>query len=101
MAELYDNSVIVMHKATEPTDILWKNMKGDRGLHIFRRAIIGILLLVIIFFVSSPAVVLMHIKVYDSNDYLGFRWTENLPYGGFLHQYTGPFLVVCINLIIC
>jgi hypothetical protein len=89
-----------MSKATEPNDILWKNMKGVRGLFIFRRAVLFTIGMLIIFFVSSPAVVLMHVKAFDTHNMLSFDWTYNLPWGGFFHQHTGPFIIILINQIL-
>jgi hypothetical protein len=65
----------VMNRATEPSDILWKNMKGERGLFIIRRSILFLIGFLIIFFVSSPAVVLMHVRSFDTHNILKFDWT--------------------------
>jgi len=48
-----------MSRTTEPSDILWRNMKGVRGLFIFRRVILFTIGLLIVFFLSSPAVIFM------------------------------------------
>ena len=74
-----------MTRATEPNDILWKNMKGIRGLFIIRRSFLFLIGLLIIFFVSSPAVILMHVRALDTHNILRFDWTNDLPWGGFFH----------------
>lgn len=55
---IYKDAIIVMQKVTEPSDIIWKNMRGVRGLFIGRRIMLLLISLLIIFFVSSPAVIL-------------------------------------------
>lgn len=89
-----------MQHATEPSDVLWKNMKGQRGLHFMRRILVSGALLVIIFFVSSPAVILFHVRELDRNNLLDWAWTEKLPFGTFFHQQVGPLFIVFINLVI-
>lgn len=89
-----------MTKATEPTDILWKNMKGARGLFLTRRAILFAIGILIVFFVSSPAVIFVHFKQLDSNNILSMDWTENLPAGSFLKQNLPPLIIITINQIL-
>jgi len=84
LAQKYKDAVIVMTRATEPSDILWKNMKGVRGLFIFRRVVLFTLGLLIVFFISSPAVIFMHFKKLDSNNLLNLDWTDNIPAGNFV-----------------
>lgn len=56
----YDNPqhVILCNKASEPLDILWKNMGVIETPFAFTRFFLFIIGLVIIFFLSSPAVML-------------------------------------------
>lgn len=53
----YKDSILVMQKVTEPSDIIWKNMRGVRGLFIGRRILLLIMGFLIVFFISSPAVI--------------------------------------------
>ena len=89
-----------MTRATEPSDILWKNMKGVRGLFIFRRVILFTVGLLIVFFISSPAVIFMHFKKLDSNNILNLDWTDNIPAGNFVRQNLPPFIIITINQIL-
>lgn len=100
LAQKYKDAVLVMTKATEPTDILWKNMKGARGLFLTRRAILFAIGILIVFFVSSPAVIFVHFKQLDSNNILSMDWTENLPAGSFLKQNLPPLIIITINQIL-
>jgi hypothetical protein len=49
---------LIVHKASEPLDILWKNLSTIEGHFAFRRAIFLLLGLFLIIFLSSPAVML-------------------------------------------
>lgn len=51
--------------ASEPIDLLWKNMGGTRGLFIFRRLFLYILGFIIIMFISTPTAILSNLKSVD------------------------------------
>jgi len=89
-----------MTRATEPSDILWKNMKGVRGLFIFRRVVLFTVGLLIVFFLSSPAVIFMHFKKLDSNNLLNMDWTDKIPAGSFVRQNLPPLIIITINQIL-
>lgn len=55
---IYKDTILIMSKVTEPSDIIWKNMRGIRGLFIVRRMLFIVAGLAIVFFISSPAVIL-------------------------------------------
>ena len=57
---------MIARNAAEPADILWKNMRGKRGLFLVRRLALFILGILIIIFVSSPAVLFSNIKQMDN-----------------------------------
>lgn len=78
-AQKYSEAVIIMSKSAEPTDIVWQNMKGKRGLFIFRRLFIFICCFLIIIFVSSPAVLFANLKQLDQSHFFDFTWTDHLP----------------------
>ena len=97
----YQNAALIMRKATEPGDILWKNMYGRRGLFIVRRLSLFVLGLAIIIFVSSPAVLFSNLRKLDNTHFLDFDWVEkSLPSGGFFKQNIGPMIIICINQIL-
>ena len=78
---LYKDTILVARPSCEPADILWKNMRGSRGLFLVRRLALFILGLVIIVFVSSPTVIFANIKSGDKSHVLEFDWVESLPAG--------------------
>jgi hypothetical protein len=55
---IYKDTILIMSKVTEPSDIIWKNFRGVRGLFIVRRVLFIVAGLAIVFFISSPAVIL-------------------------------------------
>jgi len=62
---MYANTVLVMQKATEPTDILWKNITGNRGLFVIRRFGLLLLGIFLLFFVTTPTVLFVNLKSLD------------------------------------
>jgi hypothetical protein len=77
-----NDEVLITNLASDPIDILWKNLGGSsRGLFIFRRLILHSLTIVIILFITTPAAMLSTIKKIDFFEFLNFEWTSNLPGG--------------------
>lgn len=76
-----DEEFLMVNIASEPMDLLWKNMGGTRGLYIFRRIFLYLMGLFIIFFVSTPTAFLSSLKYLDVLGIFEFQWTENLPFG--------------------
>jgi len=62
LTHMYDRAVLLMQKATEPTDILWKNITGTRGMFIIRRAFFTCVLIGTLFFVTTPTVIFFNLK---------------------------------------
>ena len=54
-------NIVIVSKASEPLDILWKNLGKIETQFPFVRFFAALLGLVIIFFISSPAVLLAHL----------------------------------------
>jgi hypothetical protein len=55
----------MVNLASEPIDLLWKNMGGTRGLYIFRRMFLYLLGLIIILFISTPTAIVSSLKYVD------------------------------------
>ncbi len=100
MTRLYKSTVLEARPATEPADILWKNMRGNRGLFLLRRLALFILGLLIIIFVSSPTVLFVNIKAVDKTHFCDFDWVQDLPAGSLLHNHVAPTLIIGINLLL-
>lgn len=95
--------ILMMHKASEPLDIIWKNMGVIRTHFVFRRFLFFVLGLIVIVFLSSPTVMLEHIKKIDPTSILNFGWTQDMgKFGTYLQKSGPPLLILLINLgIIC
>ena len=74
-----------MSRATEPSDILWKNMKGERGLFILRRVFLGTFGLIVIFFGTSPTVIVSKMNYFSFDD------------ADVMSHYITPFVIILIN----
>ena len=55
---LAGEQVLIMNLASEPIDIMWKNMGGTRGVFIFRRLFLYLMGVIIIVFISTPTAIL-------------------------------------------
>ena len=89
-----------MNTASEPIDILWKNLGGTRGLFLFRRIFLYFLGVVIILFISTPTAMLSTLQYVDILGISDFNWFDNLPYGQFLKSHMPPLVILGINQIL-
>lgn len=92
--------ILMMSLASEPVDILWKNMGGTRGVYIFRRLILYTLGFVIIFFISTPTAMLSTIQQADVFGIFDLTWADNLPYGAFMRSHIPPLVILSINQVL-
>jgi len=100
LAVLYKGAILVARPSTEPSDILWKNMKGSRGLFLMRRLALFVLGLVLIVFVSSPAVLFAKIRTADRTHFWDFDWLEDLPGVNIIHIHAAPTVILLINILL-
>ena len=101
LSRLYQDAILVARPATEPSDIIWKNMRGSRGLFLLRRMALFILGILIIIFVSSPTVIFANIKAQDKTHFWDFEWiNEDLPAGGVVRNHAAPTIIILINLVL-
>ena len=100
LVRIYKDSILVARPSSEPADILWKNMRGSRGLFLVRRMALFILGILIIVFVSSPTVIFANIKATDKTHLLDFDWVENLPAGQVLKNHAAPTIIILINIVL-
>ena len=76
------NSILVTRKASEPLDILWKNMGIITNHFQFMRFFMIVIGLVLIIFLSSPAVLLAKVKQADPTHFLEMDWTNDVGHFG-------------------
>lgn len=91
LAEVYKDSILVMSRAVEPSELLWKNMKGERGLFIFRRSFLFLIGLCVIVFGTTPTVIVQNI------DFLHIFNLQDQPASDLLSHYLQPLVVIMIN----
>lgn len=97
LAKFYKDAVLVARPANEPSDILWKNLRGSRGLFLIRRLALFVLGILIIVFVSSPAVLFSGLKKMDKTHFWEFDWVEDLPGGNVIKVHAAPTIIIGIN----
>ena len=87
-----------MNKASEPIDILWKNLGVIESHYSFTRMFIFMICLVVILFLSSPAVMLTRLQTMDPTEFLTFGWSRNFGWlGPYMHRSLPPAFVLLIN----
>lgn len=91
-------NIILINKASEPLDILWKNM-GTINTHFpFARFIVLVFGMVLVIFLSSPAVLLTRLKSIDPTGVLAFNWTYEFGfYGKYMRKSLPPMIILMIN----
>ena len=52
--EIKQNMNILVDQLIEPIDIIWVNIGGDKGLYVFRRVFLNLLLLFLLIFFTTP-----------------------------------------------
>ena len=62
--------LITSHPVAEPCDIIWLNIRGRRDYFLLRRTLLTTVMVVILVFISTPAVFLARIHDYDSQGLL-------------------------------
>ena len=55
----YDKIEIMFDQMLEPLDIIWTNVGGDKGLYVCRRILLNLLAVLMLLFLTTPAVNLL------------------------------------------
>ena len=98
--EIKENMNILFDQLVEPVDIIWVNLGGDKGLYVFRRIFLNLLLLVLLIFFTTPMGFVSAFKKVDKYQILEFRWLRVIPFGYILVTYIIPLLIIGINLML-
>ena len=61
----YDRTIISVEKATEPTDIIWRNLSGHMQSYFCRRLFLWTVALSLLLFVTTPTVLFAALKSID------------------------------------
>lgn len=59
-----------MNEASEPVDIIWRNMGGTRGVYLFRKIIFNFIGIMVVLFLSTPAAIYSALKMMQLFDFL-------------------------------
>ena len=87
-----------MNKASEPIDILWKNLGVIESHYSFTRMFIFFGCLMVVLFLSSPAVMLAKLQDIDPTEFLAFGWSKYFGWlGPYVHRSLPPTFVLGIN----
>ena len=94
--------LLVMSEASDPVDILWKNIGGVRGIYIFRKYFFNIIGLLLIFFLSTPAAIYSSLKMLEMFKFLNFDYTisGDTFWGSLLITLLPPLVIIFINNIL-
>ena len=90
MDSLYAHNILLCERSVEPSEILWQNLFGKRGLFVLRRGIIYFIGFIVIFFLTTPAVILSNmdfLKVFEQDG----------THATLLRNLISPFCVVMVN----
>jgi len=87
-----------VNKASEPIDILWKNLGVIESHYSFTRMFIFFGCLMVVLFLSSPAVMLAKLQDIDPTEFLAFGWSKYFGWlGPYVHRSLPPTFVLGIN----
>ncbi|CAI2383929.1 unnamed protein product [Moneuplotes crassus] len=84
---------------TDPVNVIWFNRGGKRGFYFLRKYLWNILGIILILFVSTPAV-FFHTLKNIAEENLNFRLLEYLPFVEHYSQYIPTLIILLINLIL-
>lgn len=88
---------LLMSPAKDPIDIIWLNMGGTRGIYFCRRWVWNILGLLLIIFVSTPAVIFKTMQSL-SQKHLDLQFLENIPYVEHISTLWPTLIILLINM---
>ena len=98
--EIKENMNILVDQIIEPIDIVWVNIGGDKGLYVFRRIFLNLLLLALLIFFTTPMGFISAFKKVDKYEILEFKWLKVIPFGYILVTYLIPLMIIGINLML-
>ena len=68
--------MIVIDQASEPIDIIWKNMGGTRGMFLFRRLSLNLLAIFVLVFITTPTAMVSALSYVDVFNVVSFEWVD-------------------------
>lgn len=92
-----DSVNILVDQMIEPSDIIWTNIGGDRGINIYRRILCTVILIMILIFMTTPTVIYSTIKSIVNTDDLE---SLNYPVIDYLKTYFPAFAILFLNQVL-
>lgn len=92
---------LVMSEASDPVDIIWRNMGGTRGVYFFRNFIFNLIGLAVVLFLSTPAAIYSSLKMNQFFKFLDVSdevaYSKETLYGTFMTTFLPPLVILAIN----
>ena len=93
---------LVMGEASDPVDIIWRNMGGTRGVYFLRKFIFNVIGLFVVFFVTTPAAIYSSLKMLEAFKFLDVTnsISDDTFFGSLVIAYFPPLVIIFINNIL-
>ena len=87
-----------MSEASDPVDIIWRNMGGTRGVYIFRQIFFSLVGLLVVLFLSTPAAIYSSLKMMQFFSFLdATQIDQESLWGQFISTFLPPLVIIFIN----
>lgn len=90
-----------MSEASDPVDIIWRNMGGTRGVYFFRNFIFNLIGLAVVLFLSTPAAIYSSLKMNQFFKFLDVSdegvYNKETLWGTFMTTFLPPLVILSIN----
>lgn len=93
---------IIVTRAVEPSDLMWRNVGGTRGVYLFRRIGLLVLAFFVLLFMTTPAVIFSTLKSFKWFTFLNMDWAEELPgpLTNLVHAYFPSLMIIAFNQVL-
>jgi hypothetical protein len=91
-----------MSQASDPVDIVWRNMGGVRGVYLFRKMFFALIGLLVVFFLSTPAAIFSSLKTMEFFNLIDVTNKVNgdTMLGSLIITLFPPLVIIVINNIL-
>lgn len=90
-----DEMHLVMKVASEPVDMIWRNIGGTRGIYFFRRMFFNLVGMLMVVFLSTPAVIFSTLQMMDLVQFMNLA--EDGIAAKFVNTWFPPLIILCLN----
>lgn len=91
-----------MSKASDPIDIVWRNMGGVRGVYLFRKIFFSMVGLFLVLFLSTPAAIFSALKTTEWFNLVDMttKVSKDSFLGSLMITIFPPLVIILINNIL-